>query len=53
MVIKCTELASEAVYLAVVRALLTFATAEHFVAHGHCLLLVVSRLALNMDVNCH
>ncbi|CAD7697716.1 unnamed protein product [Ostreobium quekettii] len=49
MVIKCSELPSEQVYLAVVRALLTFATAEHFVAHGQCLLLVV-RTVFNLAV---
>lgn len=41
MVIKCGESNNEALQLAVVRALLTFTTAEHFVAHGECLLSAV------------
>ncbi len=52
MVIKCGETNNEALQLAVVRALLTFATAEHFVAHGECLLAAVRtvfNLALGSD----
>ncbi|KAF8064597.1 BIG3 [Scenedesmus sp. PABB004] len=41
MVIKCGETSNEALQLAVVRALLTFTTAEHFIAHGECLLAAV------------
>jgi hypothetical protein len=41
MVIKCGETNNEALQLAVVRALLTFTTAEHFIAHGECLLAAV------------
>ena len=41
MVVKCIQLGNASVYLAVIRALLTFATADHFVAHGHCLLHMV------------
>ena len=33
--------AAEGMQLSVIRALLTFATAEHFVAHGDCLLAAV------------
>ncbi|CAD7699205.1 unnamed protein product [Ostreobium quekettii] len=49
MVVKCSELANEQVYLAVVKSLLTFATAEHFLAHGKCLLLTV-RTVFNLAV---
>lgn len=41
MVVKCVQLGNASIYLAVIRALLTFATADHFVAHGHCLLHMV------------
>jgi len=41
MVVKCIQLGNASIYLAVIRALLTFATADHFVAHGHCLLHMV------------
>lgn len=41
MVMKCGETTNEALQLAVVRALLTFTTAEHFIAHGECLLAAV------------
>lgn len=34
MVVKCGETPNEAQQLAVVRALLTFTTAEHFIPHG-------------------
>eukprot|EP00879_Flechtneria_rotunda_P005150 GHRR01005432.1.p1 GENE.GHRR01005432.1~~GHRR01005432.1.p1 ORF type:complete len:1373 (+),score=543.66 GHRR01005432.1:373-4491(+) len=40
-VIKCGETSNEALQLAVVRALLTITTAEHFTAHGECLLAAV------------
>jgi len=35
---RCGEAGSDAVQLAVVRALLTVVTAEHFVVHGDCLM---------------
>ena len=38
---KCGENSSEAVQLAVIRALLTITTAEHFVAHGESLMQAV------------
>lgn len=42
LVVKCGESSTnEAVQLAVIRALLTFTTAEHFVAHGDCLMSAV------------
>ena len=41
MVVKCIQLGNSSIYLAVIRALLTFATADHFVADGHCLLHMV------------
>lgn len=44
MVVKCIQLGNSSIYLAVIRALLTFATADHFVAHGHCLLHMVTPL---------
>lgn len=37
---KCGERGSEGVQLAVVRALLTFVTADHFVLHGESLMQV-------------
>ena len=40
---KCGENSSEAVQLAVIRALLTITTAEHFVAHGESLMQAVRR----------
>lgn len=48
-VIHCGEAGdtSEAQQLAVVRALLTFTTSEHFVAHGDCLLAAV-RMVFNL-----
>jgi hypothetical protein len=52
IVIKCGETTNEGLQLAVVRALLTFTTAEHFVAHGECLLAAVRavfNLALGSD----
>jgi hypothetical protein len=52
MVIKCGETSNEAQQLAVVRALLTFTTAEHFIPHGECLLAAVRtvfNLALSSD----
>lgn len=49
MVVKCVEIGHSGVYLAVVRALLTFSTVEHFVAHGQCLLFMVSVLAKNSN----
>jgi hypothetical protein len=52
IVIKCGETTHEGLQLAVVRALLTFTTAEHFVAHGECLLAAVRavfNLALGSD----
>jgi hypothetical protein len=50
MVIKCGETNNEALQLAVVRALLTFTTAEHFVAHGECLLAAV-RAVFNLALS--
>lgn len=41
LVIKCGESPNEALQLGVVRALLTFTTAEHFIAHGDCLMAAV------------
>lgn len=35
---RCGEAGGDAVQLAVVRALLTVVTAEHFVVHGDCLM---------------
>lgn len=52
MVIRCGETNNDALQLSVVRALLTFTTAEHFVAHGECLLAAVRavfNLALGSD----
>ena len=46
-VIRCGESAQESMQLAVVRALLTFTTAEHFIAHGECLLAAV-RMVFNL-----
>ncbi|GLI68912.1 hypothetical protein VaNZ11_013463 [Volvox africanus] len=47
-VIRCGETnAVEDMQLAVIRALLTFTTAEHFVAHGDCLLAAV-RMVFNL-----
>ncbi|KAG2495708.1 hypothetical protein HYH03_006308 [Edaphochlamys debaryana] len=53
-VIKCGETGAnglgaggEALQLSVIRALLTFTTAEHFVAHGDCLLAAV-RMVFNL-----
>ena len=40
LVSKCGEQSGEAIQLAVLRALLTIATAEHFVVHGDCLMQV-------------
>ena len=37
---KCSESNGEQVQLAVIRALLTVTTAEHFVLHGDCLMQV-------------
>jgi brefeldin A-inhibited guanine nucleotide-exchange protein len=50
MVIKCGESGNEALQLAVVRALLTFTTAEHFMAHGECLLAAV-RAVFNLALS--
>ena len=41
MVSRCGESTSPDVQLAVVRALLTMTTAEHFRAHGDCLVQVI------------
>lgn len=41
MVAKCGDTTSPDVQLAVVRALLTITTAEHFRAHGDCLVQVL------------
>eukprot|EP00775_Hariotina_reticulata_P004220 gene4220-4469_t len=41
MVIKCGDSTNEALQLSVLTALLTFTTAEHFIAHGECLLAAV------------
>ena len=52
MVVKCGEMPGDALQLAVIRALLTFSTAEHFVAHGDCLMSAVRtvfNLALGSD----
>lgn len=40
LVSKCGELGGEAIQLAVLQALLTIATAEHFVVHGDSLMQV-------------
>ena len=50
MVIKCGETPHESLQLAVVRALLTFTTAEHFITHGECLLAAV-RAVFNLALN--
>ncbi len=47
MVSRCGESTSPDVQLAVVRALLTMTTAEHFRAHGDCLVQVLSTLLLS------
>lgn len=52
MTMKCAETDNEVLQLGVVRALLTFSTAEHFVAHGEILLAAVRtvfNLALSSD----
>lgn len=52
MVVKCGEMPGEGLQLQVVQALLTFTTAEHFVAHGDCLMAAVRtvfNLALGSD----
>ncbi|KAG1671977.1 hypothetical protein FOA52_013349 [Chlamydomonas sp. UWO 241] len=52
MVVKCGEMPGESLQLQVVQALLTFTTAEHFVAHGDCLMAAVRtvfNLALGAD----
>lgn len=41
LVIKCGEISNASLQLSVIRALLTFATAEHFVAHGDSLMSAV------------
>ncbi|GFR41198.1 hypothetical protein Agub_g1868, partial [Astrephomene gubernaculifera] len=47
-VVRCGEgAAAEGMQLSVIRALLTFTTAEHFVAHGDCLLAAV-RMVFNL-----
>lgn len=38
MVSRCGDGGGEAVQLAVLRALLTIATADHFLVHGDCLM---------------
>ena len=43
LVSKCGEQSGEGLQLAVLRALLTIGTAEHFVAHGDCLMQVWHR----------
>ena len=43
MVAKCGDTTSPDVQLAVVRALLTITTAEHFRAHGDCLVQVCGK----------
>lgn len=44
---RCGEAGGDAVQLAVVRALLTVVTAEHFVVHGDCLM----QARLNQDLH--
>ena len=44
MVSKCGENSTEPIQLAVLRALLTITTAEHFVVHGDALMQVLSYL---------
>lgn len=44
LVAKCGERGSDGVQLAVVRALLTLVTADHFVLHGESLMQVCSAL---------
>ena len=41
LVIKCGEISNPTIQLSVIRALLTFATAEHFIAHGDSLMAAV------------
>lgn len=41
IVIKCGDSSNEDLQLSVIRALLTFTTAEHFIAHGDCLLAAI------------
>lgn len=41
LVSRCGEQSGEPIQLAVLRALLTIATAEHFIVHGDCLMQVV------------
>ena len=38
MIVRCAEKSSAAVQLSMVKALLTLTTAEHFLAHGDCLM---------------
>ena len=40
MVAKCADGGGDPVQLAVLRALLTIATADHFLVHGDCLMQV-------------
>lgn len=49
LVSKCGESHSEAVQLAVIRALLTITTAEHFIVHGDSLLQAV-RTVFNVAI---
>lgn len=49
LVSKCGESHSEAVQLAVIRALLTITTAEHFVVHGDSLMQAV-RTVFNVAI---
>lgn len=46
---KCGENSSEAVQLAVIRALLTITTAEHFVVHGDSLMQSVCPCCLHVS----
>ena len=49
MTARCGDSTSPAVQLAVVRALLTLATADHFAAHGDCLMVAV-RTVFNVAI---
>lgn len=50
MTVRCVQKSSPGVQLSVVKALLTLATAEHFLAHGDCLMMAV-RAVFNVAVS--
>lgn len=51
MIIQCVNLENTSIYLAVVKTLLTFCTAEHFQSHGYCLLQMI-RTVFNLAISC-